>query len=130
MSKTFALSGTTSYIDPFAEPVAPALASSTTYVTCVSGSLDVPDGVTAGAVYSIPMGPITILRALRLINSSTQELDVKYNSVTASYGIPSSGVELKVFPSDASNAITAIDLVTTDATGVGDGTIDYVLCGT
>ncbi len=126
---TFAISGTTTYVNDFGATVAPALTANVSYTTCVSGSQNVPTGTTAATSYGVPFGSITTLRALRLANNTTQELSIKYNGVTASYGIPAGGQEIKAFTTDAETPIVSIDLVTTASPSVGAGTIDSAVFG-
>jgi hypothetical protein len=125
----FQLTGTTTYTDEFDLAAAPAVSASTTYTAVSGGKIDVPLGATASTSYSVPFGGITKLRGLRLTNNTDQDLNIKYNGVTASYSLPASSVEVKVFPTDPTTPITAIALVAT-TTEVADGKIDYVVVGT
>ncbi len=127
-TSAFTLTGTTSYVDEFSNAVAPAISATTNYLSIVGGSLDVPSGATAATSYTLSLGPITTVLALRLLNNTGAEMSLKYNGVTASYGVPVGGVEVKVFPTAPSNAITAIALVVVTPPAA-DGKIEYVIAG-
>ncbi len=123
---TFAIAGVTTYTGEFDIDEAPPIDANATYTGFAAGFLSVPNGTTA-ATFTLPVEGVTAFRAVRLTNNTPVELEIKYNGVTASYGIPPSGIEVKVFPSDADNPLTSIDLVTPAGPSVGAGQIDYAV---
>ena len=127
---TASLSGSFRYIPPGGGQASEQVGYSAPYNDSAVGILDVADTTPAATLFPIPVGGITKIKSFYIDNQSGQDLGVRFNAAGADeFQIPSGSAMTLVCPADpAANPLTEITLTTT-ATQVGDGKINYRVFG-